>query len=80
MKSDRSVQGTEKKKQLKNTRISYAKEKDERDDLVNVDGIKNGKIILSKSLYSLCLRQRNIQLCEKMTSGPPIKVCFSYCD
>lgn len=32
------------KKNLKNTRIGYAKE-DERSDLVNVDGIKNSKRI-----------------------------------
>jgi len=62
---------------LKNTRIGYTKDKDERGDLVNVDGIKNGKRMLKnleQQLCSLCLKQINIQLYEKMTNGPLTKV------
>lgn len=44
VKSDRNYQGSEGKR-LKHMRIYYAKEKDGGDDLVNVDRIKNDKII-----------------------------------
>lgn len=44
MKGDRNYQGSEGKR-LKHMRIYYAKEKDGGDDLVNVDRIKNDKII-----------------------------------
>lgn len=45
MKSDRNGQGSEKKNVWRSTRIGYAKEKDERGDLVNIDRKKNGKRI-----------------------------------
>lgn len=44
-KSYRNGQGFKKKKILKNARIGYAKEMDQRGDLVNVEWIKNGKSI-----------------------------------